>query len=502
MGPLRLPRCEPYSGSMTAANSKQYTDIVSTDGSALRNPNGPMGWGWINHATGAHDAGGANNGTNQIGELCAVLEALRHHHDSAHLLIESDSQYAINCSSTWIQGWKRNDWKNSQKKLVKNVALIKAIDWETTNRPGTVSFKWVKGHAGNKFNEIVDKLAHGYSSAVEAGTKPARMPLEGWQALLDSPYRQGLAVPPEVLRQVAALKPNKTTRTTASVRHSYAHQPRSQSSRSSITGSDQRSVRSAATLKGDTVTRRWTQGGIMDDAIRNEVRTAQDVLKKEAGIAAAELVKPGMTVGLGTGSTVRYLVDELGRRHQEEGLDIIGVTTSRRTSRQAQSYGIRIVDIDDVGRLDLTIDGADQVDANFNGIKGGGAALLWEKIVAVNSDHYVWIVDRSKLCDEIGAFPLPVEVVPFGARHVVSHFRERGYEPVLRTGEDGIPIHTDENNYIVDLHLGHIDHPSELAQDLISTVGVVEHGLFLNMVDEVIVGNPGKPTVLVNPFKR
>ena len=220
------------------------------------------------------------------------------------------------------------------------------------------------------------------------------------------------------------------------------------------------------------------------------------------GIAAARLVKPGMAVGLGTGSTVRYLVDELGRRHQEEGLDITGVTTSRRTTRQAESYGIRIVDIDDVGRLDLTIDGADQVDANFNGIKGGGAALLWEKIVAVNSDRYVWIVDRSKLCDEIGAFPLPIEIIPFGARHVVSRFRERGYEPVLRTGEDGTPIRTDENNYIVDLHLGHIDHPRELAQDLISTVGVVEHGLFLGMVDEVIVGNPGKPAVLVNPLKR
>ena len=484
---------------MTAANSEQYTDIVSTDGSALRNPNGPMGWGWVNHASGAHDAGGANNGTNQIGELCAILEALRHHHDSARLLIESDSQYAINCSSTWIRGWKRNGWKNSQKKPVKNAAIIKAIAWETTNRPGTVSFKWVKGHAGDKFNEIVDGLAHGYSSAVEAGTKPGRMPLEGWQALLDSPYRQGLAVPSEVLRQVATLKPGAAT---SPVRKPCAQQPSIRPARGSVTGSAQLPARRAATLKGSTIARRWTQGGIMDDATRNEAKAAQEALKKEAGIAAAQLVKPGMAVGLGTGSTVRYLVDELGRRHQEEGLDITGVTTSRRTTRQAESYGIRIVDIDDVGRLDLTIDGADQVDANFNGIKGGGAALLWEKIVAVNSDRYVWIVDRSKLCDEIGTFPLPIEVIPFGARHVVSRFRERGYKPVLRTGEDGTPIRTDENNYIVDLHLGHIDHPRELAQDLISTVGVVEHGLFLGMVDEVIVGNPGKPAVLVNPLKR
>ena len=150
-------------------------------------------------------------------------------------------------------------------------------------------------------------------------------------------------------------------------------------------------------------------------------KAQQDAMKKEAGIEAAKLVKSGMIVGLGTGSTVRFLVDELGRRKQEEGLEFTGVTTSRRTQEQAEGYGIKIVNIDDVDHIDLCIDGADEVDKNFNGIKGGGAALLWEKIVAINSNRIVWIVDASKLVDVIGKFPLPVEVIPFGAMHVIAH---------------------------------------------------------------------------------
>ena len=207
-------------------------------------------------------------------------------------------------------------------------------------------------------------------------------------------------------------------------------------------------------------------------------KAQQDALKKAAGIEAAKLIQNGMIAGLGTGSTVRFLVDELGRRVKEEGLEFTGVTTSRRTQEQAEGYGIKIVNIDDVDHIDVTIDGADEVDKNFNGIKGGGAALLWEKIVATNSNKIVWIVDESKVVDTIGKFPLPVEVIPFGE-----------------------PVRTDENNYVVDLHLERIDHPQELAQDLITTVGVVEHGLFLNMVDQVIVGDPNGPRVMDNPNK-
>lgn len=230
-------------------------------------------------------------------------------------------------------------------------------------------------------------------------------------------------------------------------------------------------------------------------------KAQQDAMKKAAGIEAAKLVQNGMTVGLGTGSTVKFLVDELGRRVQEEGLSFTGVTTSRRTQEQAESFGITIVNVDDVDHIDVTIDGADEVDNNFNGIKGGGAALLWEKIVAINSNKIVWIVDESKVVDVIGKFPLPVEVIPFGAGQVVKKFEARGYKPVLRLDAEGSPVLTDERNYVVDLHLERIDNPQELAQDLITTVGVVEHGLFLNMVDTVIVGNPAGPRTLTNPNK-
>ena len=121
--------------------------------------------------------------------------------------------------------------------------------------------------------------------------------------------------------------------------------------------------------------------------------------------------------------------------------------------------------------------------------------------VATNSNRIVWIVDETKVVDTIGAFPLPVEVIPFGAGHVISRFKDRGYNPVLRLDADGQPVRTDEKNYVVDLHLNRIDHPHELAEDLINTVGVVEHGLFLNMVDMVIVGDPNGPRVMTNSNK-
>lgn len=222
----------------------------------------------------------------------------------------------------------------------------------------------------------------------------------------------------------------------------------------------------------------------------------QDELKKAAGIEAAKFIKDGMVAGLGTGSTVRFLVDELGRRTQEEGLQFTGVTTSRRTAEQAKGYGIKIVDVDDVDHIDISIDGADEVDKNFNGIKGGGAALLWEKIVNENSNYNMWIVDASKVVDTIGQFPLPVEVIPYGSGHVLKKFEEKGYKPVLRKGADGAEVRTDENNFIIDLHMDRIEQPYDLAEDLINTVGVVEHGLFLNRVDKVIVGDPNGPRIL------
>ena len=172
--------------------------VVSTDGSALSNPNGPMGWAWADHEGGDADAGGASNGTNQIGELCAVLQALRAHPGERPLVIETDSQYAINCSTTWVPGWKKKGWKNSQGKLVKNRPLIEAIDREIQARPGSVKFVWVKGHAGDTFNEKVDTLARGYATAAGKGEREGCLPIEGWRSLLASPYAKGTQVPPAV----------------------------------------------------------------------------------------------------------------------------------------------------------------------------------------------------------------------------------------------------------------------------------------------------------------
>ncbi|AFU71874.1 hypothetical protein BA20089_05820 [Bifidobacterium asteroides DSM 20089] len=172
--------------------------VVSTDGSALSNPNGPMGWAWADHQGGDADAGGASNGTNQIGELCAVLQALRAHPGERPLVIETDSQYAINCSTTWVPGWKKKGWKNSQGKPVKNRPLIEAIDQEIQARQGSVRFVWVKGHAGDTFNEKVDALARGYATAAGKGDREGCLPIEGWRSLLASPYAKGTQVPPTV----------------------------------------------------------------------------------------------------------------------------------------------------------------------------------------------------------------------------------------------------------------------------------------------------------------
>lgn len=190
------------------------TITVSTDGSALGNPNGPMGWAWADHAANAarttghqhdgdSDAGGATNGTNQIGELCAVLEALRTHRGTEPLTIETDSQYAINCSTKWVHGWKKNGWKNSQKKPVKNAPLIKAIDAEISHREGPVKFVWVKGHNGNPGNEKVDDLAHTYSGDARSGVKDGYLPLEGWQSLLASAYAKGVDIPADAKMLIA-----------------------------------------------------------------------------------------------------------------------------------------------------------------------------------------------------------------------------------------------------------------------------------------------------------
>ncbi|ETY75205.1 ribose-5-phosphate isomerase RpiA [Lactiplantibacillus fabifermentans] len=221
----------------------------------------------------------------------------------------------------------------------------------------------------------------------------------------------------------------------------------------------------------------------------------QDQLKQLVGQKAVEFVKDGMYVGLGTGSTVKFMVDALGERVQKEHLNIVGVSTSERTAAQAKSLGIPMKSVDDVDHLDLTIDGADEISADFQGVKGGGAALLWEKIVAINTDKVMWIVDESKMVDQLGAFGLPVEVIPYGSKHVFDKMAARGYNPVFRK-VDGEFVRTDSNNYLIDLHINPITDPHALAEDLIHMVGVVEHGLFLDMVNTVIVGHENGPEVI------
>lgn len=220
-----------------------------------------------------------------------------------------------------------------------------------------------------------------------------------------------------------------------------------------------------------------------------------EALKKQAALKAAEFVKDNMILGLGTGSTTSYFVEEVGRLVKEEGLNIIGVTTSSVTSKQAQELGIPLKDIDDVDEVDLTVDGADEVDPAFNGIKGGGGALLMEKVVATPSKDYIWVVDESKLVDTLGAFKLPVEVVQYGAMQVFKIFEKKGYKPAFRE-KDGQRFVTDMKNYIIDLDLGRIEDPIALGNELKQMVGVVEHGLFNQMVKKVVVAGKNGVTVL------
>ena len=218
-------------------------------------------------------------------------------------------------------------------------------------------------------------------------------------------------------------------------------------------------------------------------------------LKEQVGIKAAEFVKDGMIVGLGTGSTAYYFVAELGRRIKEEGLKITAVTTSSVTYEQAEGLGIPLKAIDDVEVVDLTVDGADEVDPALNGIKGGGGALLMEKIVATNSKDCIWIVDESKQVETLGAFKLPVEVVQYGAENLFRHFEKKGYSPAYRE-KDGQRFVTDQGNFIIDLDMKVIPDAEALAEELDRTVGVVDHGLFLGMVSKVIVGTPEGPKII------
>ncbi len=209
-------------------------------------------------------------------------------------------------------------------------------------------------------------------------------------------------------------------------------------------------------------------------------------LKKIAGEKAAEYVKDGMVVGLGTGSTVRYTIMKIGDMVRE-GLEIVGIPTSERTERLARQLGIKLGTLNDYPEIDITIDGADEVDPHFNLIKGGGGALLREKIVAYYSKYEVIVVDESKLKDYLGEFPLPVEIVPYAHKRTMRTLSNLGCKSVLRIKNGEIYI-TDNGNYIVDCHFGIIESPEKLERDIGSIPGVVESGLFINLADEIVIG--------------
>ena len=213
-------------------------------------------------------------------------------------------------------------------------------------------------------------------------------------------------------------------------------------------------------------------------------------MKEMVGKQAATYIESGMTVGLGTGSTAYYFVEEIGRRVKEEGLDIIGVTTSKRTKEQAEKLGIPLKSVDEVDFIDVTVDGADEIAPDFSGIKGGGGALLFEKIVAEQSKRIIWIVDESKMVDYLGRFPLPVEVIPYGSEQLFKKFESKGYRPKFRVLENGERYLTDSQNYIIDLDVFPIKDPVAFGAELKALTGVVEQGLFTNMTETVLIGTP------------
>jgi len=227
-----------------------------------------------------------------------------------------------------------------------------------------------------------------------------------------------------------------------------------------------------------------------------------DKAKFVAAKRAVDFVQNGMKVGLGTGSTAAWMVRCLGERIRQEGLRITGVPTSTRTAELARVVGIPVSSLDDAKWLDLTIDGADEFDQELNLIKGGGAALLQEKIVATASDQMIVIADAAKEVRQLGAFPLPVEVIPFGWQTTKALIEEMlvsmdvmASEVTLRMNRDR-PLVTDESNYIMDLHLKRIGNPRQLALVLNQIPGVVENGLFIDICDIVVVGHAdGRVTV-------
>ncbi|MEP7145525.1 MAG: ribose-5-phosphate isomerase RpiA [bacterium] len=217
--------------------------------------------------------------------------------------------------------------------------------------------------------------------------------------------------------------------------------------------------------------------------------------KKLAAEAAVEYIKNGMIIGLGSGSTVYFTIKKIGTLVRQ-GLKINAVSTSGSTTDLARAEGINLISIDEAGEIDLTIDGADEVEKNsLNGIKGGGGALLFEKIVALSSKKNIWAVDSDKLVEKLGKFPVPVEVIPFGCERVFKIFEKKNLRPVVRRKGDSRYL-TDSGNYIFDLHSGDISNAENLNKEIKLINGVIETGLFIGIADEIILARHDKVEIL------
>lgn len=216
-----------------------------------------------------------------------------------------------------------------------------------------------------------------------------------------------------------------------------------------------------------------------------------DSLKRAAALKAVELVRDGMTVGLGTGSTAKYMVMALGEKVRS-GMRLRGIPTSRETALLAAQSGITLIESDDPWDIDVAIDGADQVDPAFNLIKGGGGALLKEKIVAASAKQFIVLVDHTKRVPVLGgSFPLPIEVIPFGWGSTARTIEALTGSRVIRRERDGVPFRTESGHMIVDVHIERIHRPGELEVALNQIPGVVETGLFVGRTTWLIVGTPG-----------
>lgn len=214
-----------------------------------------------------------------------------------------------------------------------------------------------------------------------------------------------------------------------------------------------------------------------------------DAAKRAVGIAAAGLVEDGMVVGLGTGSTTAHAIEELGRR-VKEGLDIRGVPTSFAAEILAEENGISLTSLRDIRQIDVALDGADEVDSDLNLIKGRGGAHTREKVVASLARQFVVLVDETKLVERLGTrMPLPIEVLPMAAYPIKRRLEDLGARPELRMGErkDG-PVVTDQGFWIIDAKFDGIDQPRELGTEISTMPGVLDHGLFVHLTSEVLVG--------------